>query len=124
MSAAVAKSDDPRTRKRAGIFIALRKSRGSEEAKKRRSEEAKKRRSEEAKKRRSEEAKKRIGGRSASTRDARWMTCRARTTTNGNRHPCARSIRRGPSRALRPLRPLRALRPLRPLRAHRETHAS
>ncbi|HDR9487745.1 TPA: hypothetical protein QDC20_008143 [Burkholderia aenigmatica] len=29
MSAAVAMSDDPRTRKRAGIFIALRQSRGS-----------------------------------------------------------------------------------------------
>jgi hypothetical protein len=33
MSATAAMSDDPRTRKRAGIFIALRKSRGSEAAK-------------------------------------------------------------------------------------------
>lgn len=33
-SAAVAKSDDPRTRKRAGIFIALRKARGREEVQK------------------------------------------------------------------------------------------
>jgi len=33
MSAAAAMSDDPRTRKRAGIFIALRKSRSSEAAK-------------------------------------------------------------------------------------------